>query len=215
LTNKVLNITKEKSNEAIQKYKQKRYKQLQAKNLTAEKYNILAKRIEEEAAKREQPKSLNYILPPLGAILGTGLGYLGYRKALERRSTTNLLDTVQNMNTQNVIKEAMAYAKKDAAKTAEIKVEKGNVLTRATGHLTGGLTNALMLSPFLTGDMSSFREGDIEKMRALAEAMEGEFPKELDNVKVIQGGGTRYLDTLKRHFTNKRTGLVGKALGLP
>jgi hypothetical protein len=44
------------------------------------------------------------------------------------------------MNTQRIIKEAMTYAKKDATKIAEIKVEKGNVLTRAPGHLTGGLT---------------------------------------------------------------------------
>jgi len=94
-------------------------------------------------------------------------------------------------------------------------IEKGNILTRVPGHLLGGIYNTVGLTPALTRDLSPYREGDIEDERAVLEAFEKEHPQELGDVKVIHGGGTRLLDTLKRHFTNKRTGVIGKTLGLP
>jgi hypothetical protein len=60
-----------------------------------------------------------------------------------------------------------------------------------------------------------FRSGDIEKVRRLVEAYEQEYPQELSDTDIIHGGGMNPFRTLKKHFTNKRTGIVGKTLGLP
>ena len=111
-----------------------------------------------------------------------------------------------------LIKQAAVYFAR--RKTAAV-VERGNILTRAPGHALGGLLNTMQLTPLLTKDLSAYREGDIDDDREVVQAMEELYPHALQDTKVIHGGGTRLLDTLKRHFTNKRTGIVGKTIGLP
>jgi hypothetical protein len=110
---------------------------------------------------------------------------------------------------------AINRIRSNTVKTAKLEVEKGNILTRVPAHALGGVFNTANLMPAITKDLSPYREGDIEEIRQLAEALEQEYPQELGDAKIIQGGGTRLLDTLKRHFTNKRTGPLGKTVGLP
>jgi hypothetical protein len=94
-------------------------------------------------------------------------------------------------------------------------LERGGIATRIPAHFLGGALNTLELAPVVTGDLSPYRAGKMEEERELLERMEEEYPQELSNVKVISGGGTRALDTIRRHFTNPRTTVLGKTVGLP
>jgi hypothetical protein len=92
---------------------------------------------------------------------------------------------------------------------------RGEPVSRYLSLPVGGLWNAANFTPLVTGDLSAFRSSKEEDVVALLKEMEKEYPEELKDTRVVYGGGYHPLATLKRHFTNKKTSLLGKILGLP
>jgi hypothetical protein len=90
-------------------------------------------------------------------------------------------------------------------KTAKIEANENDPTTGISPETT-----------YLPFGKNQFRSENIEQFRNLAEALKAEYPQELNDTRVIyKGEGANLLENIKRNFTNKNRGPIGKVLGMP